>query len=108
MACTLLIRGGNIDLHEDEAFNKVQHRIEAAKKHRIDYELGNADKFDDGNKTKLLFFTDLGEGGAGRIYVDVADCFGVMSDEYRDGYGSEKPEKAETDDDDDDETEDEE
>lgn len=100
MACTLLIRGGNIDLSPSEAFTKVRRRIEAAKQNRLDYSLGNSDKFGDGAATDIIFYTDLGEDGdgnpmTGRIYVDVADVIGVMSDEYKDKGGSYKPEKDE-------------
>jgi hypothetical protein len=98
MACTLLIRGGNIDLSPIEAFTKVRRRIEAAKQLRIDYTLGNAEKFNDGAATEMVFYTDLGEDDdgepmTGRIAVDVADVIGVMSDEYKDKGGPYKPEK---------------
>jgi hypothetical protein len=102
MACTLLIRGGNIDLSPAEAFTKVRRRIDAAKKRRIDYQLGNAEQFGDGSITEMMFFTDMGEdddGNAmtGRVFVDVAEVIGVMSDEYKDKGGSYKPEKEDDD-----------
>jgi hypothetical protein len=110
MACTLLIRGGNIDLSPVEAFTKVRRRIDAAKKQRLDYSLGNSDKFGDGSVTEMAFYTDLGEDDdgnqmTGRIFVDVAEVIGVMSDEYKDKGGPYKPEKedANGDDEDDDE-----
>jgi hypothetical protein len=98
MACTLLIRGGNIDLSPIEAFTKVRRRIEAAKQLRIDYTLGNSEKFSDGAATEMVFYTDLGvddddEPMTGRISVDIADVIGVMSDEYKDKGGPYKPEK---------------
>lgn len=100
MACTLIIRGGNIDLAPSEAFTKVRRRIEAAKKNRCDYNLGNADKFGDGAKTDIMFYTDMGEdddGNAltGRVYVDIAEVIGVMSDEYKDRGGAYKSEEEE-------------
>lgn len=88
MACTLLVRGGEIQLHESEKFTKVKQRVTAAKKQRLDYKSGASDKFADGKKTELLFFTDLGDGDAGRILVDIDDCIGVMSDEYKDNAGT--------------------
>jgi hypothetical protein len=108
MACTLMIRGGNIDLSPIEAFTKVRRRIEAAKQNRLDYSLGNSDKFNDGAATEMLFYTDLGvdddeEQMTGRIYVDIADVIGVMSDEYKDKGGSYKPEKESDEDNGDDE-----
>jgi len=100
MACTLLIRGGNIDLSPLEAFTKVRRRIDAAKKLRLDYSLGNSEKFGDGSITEMMFLTDLGEDDdgnvmTGRIFVDVAEVIGVMSDEYKDKGGPYKPEKDE-------------
>jgi hypothetical protein len=108
MACTLLIRGGNIDLSPIEAFTKVRRRIEAAKQLRIDYTLGNSEKFGDGAATEMLFYTDLGvddddEPMTGRIAVDIADVIGVMSDEYKDKGGPYKPEKESDEDNGDDE-----
>lgn len=110
MACTLIIRGGNIDLAPSEAFTKVRRRIEAAKKNRCDYNLGNSDKFGDGAATDIMFYTDMGaddDGAAltGRVYVDIADVIGVMSDEYKDRGGAYKPEKEEANGEDDDEDE---
>ena len=110
MACTLLIRGGNIDLSPLEAFTKVRRRIDAAKKNRCDYMLGNSDKFGEGSTTEIQFLTDLGEdddGNAmtGRIFVDVGEVIGVMSDEYKDKGGPYKPEKEDDDDNGDDDDE---
>jgi hypothetical protein len=107
---TLIIKGGNIDLHPSEAFTKVRRRIEAAKKNRLDYELGNSEKFNDGAATQLMFFTDLGEIedgddageiAAGRIFVDVGDVIGCMSDEYKDKAGEGPLPEKESDDDED-------
>jgi len=98
MPCTLIIRGGEINLSEAEAFTKVRRRIEAAKKNRIDYSLGNTEKFTDGAATEIIFLTDMGEDDdgntlTGRVFVDIGDVIGVMSDEYKDKGGPYKPEK---------------
>lgn len=104
---TLLFKGGSIELSEREKFQKVTKRIEAAKQNRLDYELGNVKEFNKGDSTKILFFTDLGEEGGewqgeGRIFLDIADVIGCISDEYKDGGGSFKDDGDDEGDEDDD------
>jgi hypothetical protein len=92
MACTLLIRGGEIELHPSENFNKIRHRANKAKKMLIDYQNGNIDgvskdqKFDPSHV--LSFRTDNGTEEGGRISVDVENYIGVISDEPKDVGGS--------------------
>jgi hypothetical protein len=88
MPCTLIIRGGEITLHESENFNKIRHRANKAKKMLIDYQNGNIDGQSKGQKFQpahiLTFKTDNGEEEGGRISIDVEDYIGVMSDEAKD------------------------
>jgi hypothetical protein len=90
--CTILIRGGEIALHESENFNKIRHRANRAKKMLIDYQNGNIDGESKGQKFEpahvLSFFTDLGDGEKGRISIDVENYIGVMSDEAKDAGGN--------------------
>jgi len=88
MACTLIIRGGEITLHESENFNKVRHRANKAKKMLIDYQNGNIDGQTKGQKFQpahiLTFKTDNGEDEGGRISIDIENYIGVLSDEAKD------------------------
>jgi hypothetical protein len=96
MACTLLIRGGEIELHPSENFNKIRHRANKAKKMLIDYQNGNIDgvskdqKFDPAHV--LSFRTDNGAEEGGRISVDVENYIGVISDEPKDQGGNDEEE----------------
>ena len=88
MPCTLIIRGGEIALHESENFNKIRHRANKAKKMLIDYQNGNIDGQSKGQKFEpshiLTFKTDNGEEEGGRISIDIENYIGVMSDEPKD------------------------
>jgi len=88
MACTLLIRGGEIALHESENFNKIRHRVNKAKKMLIDYQNGNIDGESKGQVFQpahvLSFKTDNDTDEGGRISVDVESYIGVMSDDPKD------------------------
>jgi hypothetical protein len=88
MACTLIIRGGEIALHESENFNKVRHRANKAKKMLIDYQNGNIDGTSKGQKFEpshiLTFKTDNETEEGGRISIDIENYIGVLSDEAKD------------------------
>jgi hypothetical protein len=88
MACTLLVRGGEIALHESENFNKIRHRANKAKKMLIDYQNGNIDGVSKDQKFQpahvLTFRTDNDTEEGGRISIDVENYIGVMSDEPKD------------------------
>ncbi len=98
MPCTILIRGGEIELHHSENFNKIRHRANKAKQMLIDYQNGNIDGVTKGQKFEpahvLTFRTDNGTDEGGRISVDVENYIGVMSDEPKDvgGGGDEEEE----------------
>ena len=92
MPCILLIRGGEIELHPSENFNKIRHRANKAKKMLIDYQNGNIDGEQKGQKFEpahmLSFRTaamedDETEDG-GRISIDVESYIGVMSTDPKD------------------------
>lgn len=88
MACTLIIRGGEIALHESENFNKIRHRANKAKKMLIDYQNGNIDGVTKGQIFQpahmLTFRTDNDTEEGGRVSVDVENYIGVLSDEAKD------------------------
>jgi hypothetical protein len=88
MACTLLIRGGEIALHESENFNKIRHRVNKAKKQLIDYQNGNIDGETKGQKFEpahvLTFKTDNDTEEGGRISIDVESYIAILSDEPKD------------------------
>jgi hypothetical protein len=88
MACTLLVRGGEITLHDSEKFNKIRHRANKAKKMLIDYQNGNIDGISKDQKFQpahlLSFKTDNDTEEGGRISIDVESYIGVMSDEAKD------------------------
>jgi hypothetical protein len=90
MPCILMVRGGEIELHPSENFNKIRHRANKAKKMLIDYQNGNIDGETKGQKFEpahvLSFRTaavDDDEDG-GRISIDVESYIGVMSTEPKD------------------------
>lgn len=99
MPCTLLIRGGEIALHESENFNKIRHRANKAKKMLIDYQNGNIDGVSKDQKFTpshmLSFRTDNDTEEGGRISVDVENYIGVMSDEHKDVGGGNEEEDEE-------------
>lgn len=88
MACTLIIRGGEIALHPTENFNKIRHRANKAKAMLIKFQNGVIDGESEGQKFEpahvLTFKTDNGTEEGGRISVDVENYIGVMSDEPKD------------------------
>lgn len=80
MATTLILAGAEIELHEDEQFNKVRERInQAVTGTKLD---GTKEEDKKRNKPlkKLTFYTDLGDGDKGRIAVVPEKIIGVMSD----------------------------
>jgi len=88
MTCTLLVRGGEIELHDSESFNKVRQRLNRARKLSEDYKNGtiSGDK-ESGNGAQafepfhlLSFRTSDG----GRLAVDIENTIGVLSDQYKD------------------------
>lgn len=73
----LCVRGAEIELAEEENFNKVMHRIQAAKDHRLQVELGNSESvsgYTESDKGKLVFKTASG----GKVFYDTADVFGCV------------------------------
>jgi hypothetical protein len=101
MACTLIIRGGEIALHESENFNKIRHRANKAKKMLIDYQNGNIDGVSKDQRFQpahvLTFRTDNDTEEGGRVSVDVENYIGVLSDEAKDVGGGGNGEEDEDD-----------
>jgi hypothetical protein len=85
MACTLLIRGGEIELHESENFNKLRHRLNKARKLSEDYKNGTIDGSTNGQKFDPFHVLTFRTADDGRIAVDIENAIGVLSDEPRDG-----------------------
>jgi hypothetical protein len=85
MACTLLIRGGEIELHETENFNKIRHRLNKGRKLSEDYKNGTIDGSTDGQKFDPFHVLTFRTSDDGRLSVDIENCIGVLSDEPRDG-----------------------
>lgn len=114
MSCTLIFRGGDIELHHTENFNKIRHRVNKAKKQLIDYQNGNIDGVTKGQKFEpahvLSFRTapmDDDDEDGGRITIDVESYIGVISTEPKDvgggGNGRDSEQDDEYEDEDDDE-----
>jgi hypothetical protein len=92
MACTLLVRGGEIELHESEKFNKVRHRLNRARKLSEDYKNGAVagDKEQKFEPFHLLTFRTADDG---RFAVDIENTIGVLSDEPKDIGGNDEDEE---------------
>lgn len=101
---TLLIKGGEIELHHSVRFATVRNRANKAKALLIDYQNGALEPEGQINPAPkvfkpghlLTFFTAVEETednpeGKGRISIDVESYLGVMSDDPKD-YGSEEEE----------------
>lgn len=90
MPVTLILQGGEVDLHESESFNKIRHRLNKAQKLKMDYENGAvAGTGEDGVKFEpyhiLTFRTEAGEDEeGGRISVSLEKIVGILSDESKD------------------------
>jgi hypothetical protein len=93
MACTLLIRGGEIELHESENFNKIRHRLNKGRKLSEDYKNGTIDGSTDGQKFDPFHVLTFRTSDDGRLSVDIENCIGVLSDEPRDGEAAEDEEE---------------
>lgn len=92
MACQLLIRGGEIELHETENFNKIRHRLNKGRKLSEDYKNGTIDGKSDGEKFDPFHVLTFRTADDGRLAIDIENCIGVLSDEPRDGAGEDDEE----------------
>lgn len=93
MTCTLLVRGGEIELHESENFNKIRQRLNRARQMGEDYKNGTIDGKSEGQKFEPFHILSFRTVDDGRISVDIENTIGVMSDESKDGAGSEDDEE---------------
>jgi hypothetical protein len=92
MPCILMVRGGEIELHPSENFNKIRHRANKAKKMLIDYQNGNIDGETKGQKFELAHvlsfrtaaMEDDEDDAGGRISIDIESYIGIMSTEPKD------------------------
>jgi hypothetical protein len=85
MTVTLLVRGGEIELHESEQFNKVRHRLNRARKMSEDYKNGTIDGKTEGQKFQPFHMLTFRTADDGRFTGDIENVFGALSDEPRDG-----------------------
>lgn len=106
MTCTLLVRGGEIELHDSELFNKVRQRLNRARKLSEDYKNGTISGDKNNGETPFEPFHVLSFRTAddGRVAVDIENCIGVLSDEPKD-VGAARAEEPDDDDEDYDEDE---
>jgi hypothetical protein len=88
MTVTLLVRGGEIELHESEKFNKVRHRLNRARKLSEDYKNGAIDGKSDGQKFEPFHLLSFRTADDGRFTGDIENVFGCLSDEAKDGGGA--------------------
>jgi hypothetical protein len=84
MTCTLLVRGGEVELHESELFNKVRQRLNRARKLSEDYKNGTIDGKSEGQSFEPFHLLTFRTADDGRISVDIENCIGVLSDEPKD------------------------
>lgn len=85
MPCSLLIRGGSIELHESEKFNKIRHRLNRARKLSEDYKNGNIDGVSKDQRFEPFHLLTFRTADDGRFSADIENCIGVISDEPKDG-----------------------
>jgi hypothetical protein len=96
MTCTLLVRGGEIELHDSEKFNKIRHRLNRARKLSEDYKNGAIDGKSEGQKFEPFHLLTFRTADGGRFAADIENTIGVMSDEAKDvGGGEEEYEEEE-------------
>jgi len=84
MTCTLLVRGGEVELHDSELFNKVRQRLNKARKLSEDYKNGTIDGKEKGQEFEPFHVLTFRTADDGRISIDIENCFGVLSDEPKD------------------------
>ena len=84
MTVTLLVRGGEIELHESEKFNKVRHRLNRARKMSEDYKNGAIDGKSEGQKFEPFHLLTFRTADDGRFACDIENCIGALSDEPKD------------------------
>jgi hypothetical protein len=90
MTCTLLVRGGEIELHESENFNKIRQRLNRARKLAEDYKNGAIDGKSEGQNFEPFHILSFRTADDGRVAYDIENCFGVLSDEPKDGAGNDE------------------
>lgn len=85
MTCTLLVRGGEIELHESENFNKIRQRLNRARKMAEDYKNGAIDGKSEGQGFEPFHILSFRTADDGRISIDIENTIGVLSDISKDG-----------------------
>lgn len=88
MTVTLLVRGGEIELHESEKYNKIRHRLNRARKLSEDYKNGAIDGKSEGQKFEPFHLLSFRTADDGRFCTDIENCIGALSDKPRDGGAS--------------------
>lgn len=73
-----------VTLADEESFNKVRKRLTDAKKNVIDYENGNINGVDKGQKFEPFHLVSFQTDAGGRISIDPLKIIGVGSTEPKD------------------------
>lgn len=92
MPCILLVRGGEIELHESENFNKIRHRLNRGRKLSEDYKNGSISGSKNGEgdqKFEPFHMLTFRTADDGRVAVDIENTIGVLSSEAKDGFSDE-------------------
>lgn len=84
MTTFLHMQGADIELAEDESFNKARHRLNKAQRQLEDYRNGNIDGDSDGQKFDPYHQLSFGTAEGGRISVNVEKVIGITSDTAKD------------------------
>ena len=101
MTVTLLVRGGEIELHESEKFNKVRHRLNKARKLSEDYKNGAIDGKSEGQKFEPFHLLSFRTADDGRFTGDIENVIGALADDPKDaGGGNDEIEEDEDEEDD--------
>lgn len=81
---TLIVQGGEIELHESEKFNKIRHRLNRAKKLLLDYENGNIDGTSKDERFEPFHMLTFRTSDDGRVTVDPMKVIGATADDPKD------------------------
>jgi hypothetical protein len=84
MATVIVVAGVDIELAEDESFNKLRHRMNRARRMHIDYENGNIDGTSDGQKFEPYHELSFKTAAGGRVTVPVDKVLYAYSDKAKD------------------------
>jgi capsule polysaccharide export protein KpsE/RkpR len=90
MTTFLHVQGADIQLAEDESFNKARHRLNKAQRQLEDYRNGNIDGDSDGQKFDPYHQLSFKTSEGGRVSANVEKVIAITSDEEKDVGGGEE------------------